>query len=116
MTLSPLLRCAAGAALVLLSACHADTPSEPEAPSDLSFSRSGKQLQATPANQFLVEFSASRDLQQAVAAVGGRIERVVAAIGVAKVSGLSDASAAALEHKPGITGVTRDLQVQWVPQ
>jgi subtilisin family serine protease len=116
MNACSLLRCAAGAALVLLSACHADTPSEPEAPSDRYFSLTGQALQATPANHFLVEFTASRDLQAAVAVVGGRIDRSIPAIGVATVSGLSDGSAAALERKPGIVRVTRDLVLQWVPQ
>src|SRR2546427_4779982 len=111
MNASSVLRCASGAALLLLSACHADTPSEPEAPSDLYFSRTGQQLQAKPANHFLVEFSGSRDLQAAITAVGGRVERSIPAIGVAKVSGLSDASAAALERKPGIVRVTRDLEL-----
>jgi subtilisin family serine protease len=110
------LRCAAGVVLLLLSACHADTPSEPQAPSDLYFSRTGQELQFKPTNHFLVEFNASRDLQGAVAAVGGRLDRSLPAIGVAQVSGLSDASAAALERQPGIVRVTRDLELQWVPQ
>jgi lantibiotic leader peptide-processing serine protease len=116
MHVSSLLRCAAGAVFLLLSACHADTPSEPQVPSDLYFSRTGQPMQAKPANHFLVEFTAARDLQAAVTAVGGRINRSIAAIGVAKVSGLNDRSAAALERKPGIVRVTRDLELQWVPQ
>ncbi len=71
---------------------------------------------AVDAGDFVVEFSGSpADLAAAVAAVGGTLERVHPELGLAKVTGLTDATAAALASAAGVQAATRDLLVQWIP-
>lgn len=106
--------------ITLLAACQqADSiVSDPDtAALDVSDLRSKamKQGETAPAEHFLVEFGGSIDaLTAEVEARGGAVDRVHDEIGIAQVSGLSDADADALEGTVA-DRVTRDLIVQWLP-
>ncbi len=83
---------------------------------NLYLSQSGVASEALDADHFLVGFSGSvGQLTAAVRAVGGNVDRAHSEIGIAKVSGLNDQQAASLRQGAGVTAVTRDLIVQWVP-
>jgi len=67
------------------------------------------------ANHYVVEFNGSvNSLKDAVAELGGSIDKVHPQIGVAMVSGIDDQQAGQLNKKAGISHVTRDMIVQWV--
>ena len=67
------------------------------------------------ADYFLVQYSSNEnDFVNTVNSIGGVVEETHPEIKVAKVSGLTDNSAALLEKKSGIKSVTRDILVQWV--
>ena len=64
----------------------------------------------------LVEFSGPvRSFEANVRAAAGTIEYLHAGGGVAKVSGLSPAAAAALTRRGGVQAVTRDVKLRFVP-
>jgi lantibiotic leader peptide-processing serine protease len=68
------------------------------------------------ADHFVVEYAGAVDnLQSAVAAMGGSLDRVHQNIRLARVSGLSDDQAAELARVPGVRSVTRDVILQWIP-
>jgi subtilisin family serine protease len=68
-----------------------------------------------PAPHLVVEYTgAAGDLSTQVRALGGRVERLVPELGLAKVTGISDAGIAALGRVRGVQSVTRDLVLQWV--
>ncbi|HET7789518.1 MAG TPA: S8 family serine peptidase, partial [Gemmatimonadales bacterium] len=70
----------------------------------------------TPSDQFVVEYTGKdATLQADVAAVGGTVVRLHPAIGIAIVSGITDAQAALLAVSPGVRSATRDVIVQWIP-
>ena len=54
------------------------------------------------------------ELESAVMNAGATLDRVWAPIGVARVSGLSDAAAAGLAKTDGIRCVERDITMQWI--
>jgi len=69
------------------------------------------------ADHFVVEYSGQEQtLEAAVRAVGGRIDRVHAGVGLAKIGGLSDEQAAVLAAMRGVRSVTRDVIVRWLPR
>jgi lantibiotic leader peptide-processing serine protease len=101
--------------LGLLAACQESGPVE-SSPSNLSpaLAKSGIAGPA-PAPHLVVEYTgASGDLIRRVGSMGGRVERLVPELGLAKVTGIGDGAIAALSRVRGVRSVTRDLVVQWV--
>ncbi|MBN1446494.1 MAG: S8 family serine peptidase [Bacteroidetes bacterium] len=69
-----------------------------------------------PAAHYLIEYAGnSGRAEAAVQSAGGVVEKTMSAIGVIKASGLTEIEAAGLLTQPGIQYVTRDVEVQWVP-
>jgi subtilisin family serine protease len=71
----------------------------------------------TISDRHLVAFTTKEPagFQKAVQALGGKVERRQKEIGVAEVSGLTDAAAATLAKAAGIVRIDRDRFVQWIP-
>ncbi|MGA7837791.1 MAG: S8 family serine peptidase [Ignavibacteriaceae bacterium] len=108
-----------GFALVLLVAslfysCK-DTPPVSAPVSDNNTSGTLNKVSYPQADFFLVQYTANEsDFTNAVNDAGGSVDAIHPEIKVAKVSGLTDKTAAQLEKKGGIKSVSRDLMVQWV--
>jgi subtilisin family serine protease len=101
--------------LGLLAACQQSGPVE-SSPSNLPPAEAKNSgADPVPAPHLVVEYTgAAGDLSSQVRALGGRVERVVPELGLAKVTGISDAGIAALSRVRGVQSVTRDLMLQWV--
>jgi subtilisin family serine protease len=105
--------------LLVVVACSHDARSVAGPPPRAAFSTNAAPSGVAPwvdADHWLVEYTGSvDDLAAAVAAVGGRVDRIHPELHLAKVSGLGDTTAAALAHLPTIASATRDVVVQWIP-
>lgn len=98
--------------------CQSDSSTGPTDVPSPSFARKTAGTGSGPveADHYLVEFRGSvAHLQAVVQKAGGSLMRAHPEIGVATVGDLDDAEASALWRGRGVTRVTRDLMVQWVP-
>jgi len=98
--------------------CQSDSSTGPTDVPTPSFARKTAGTGSGPveADHYLVEFRGSvADLQAAVEKAGGSLMRAHLEIGLATVGDLDDAEASALRRGKGVTRVTQDLMIQWVP-
>ena len=101
--------------LGLVAACQESGPvdSSPSNAPAAQAKNSGADPRAAP--HLVVEYTgAAGDLSGQVRALGGRVERVVPELGLAKVTGIGDDGIAALSRLRGVQSVTRDLVLQWI--
>jgi subtilisin family serine protease len=95
--------------------CTGDNPLAPDVQPPL-FSASGGS-EATPTDQHVVTMQGGipADFADRIAAMGGIVFRIHPEIGVAVTSGLTDQAAAELARTRGVSGIERDIMVQWIP-
>jgi len=112
-----------GAFTLLLAGCADNTG--PTAPSAVALPRSGVAIlqssgapdfQAT--DHFIVKYSGSNmpdEAKKLIAAAGGRMHREWPEIGYGIVGGIGGEAAGRLRGVVGITGVTQDVVLRWIP-
>lgn len=108
------------ATTLFLAGCQDDTP---VAPADLSPSFSTASGQASGragfADHFILRY-AGREVPAAAAdlisAKGGQIARAWDGMGFAMITEINDDDARELLTVPGVTGVSRDVRIRWIPE
>jgi len=101
--------------LGLLAACQESGPLESSPATVLPALARGGIAGPAPAAHLVVEYTgASGDLIRQIGSMGGRVERLVPELGLAKVTGIGDDGIAALSRARGVRSVARDLVLQWV--
>ena len=107
-------------AVAFAAACSDQQPigldelAPPDMPSP-AFSTQSKDTQRTDQHLISINGKVPADLADQVANLGGTLVRTHAEIGVAIASGLTDEAAAQLAGSRRISGVDRDILVQWIP-
>ncbi|MEO6444781.1 MAG: S8 family serine peptidase [Gemmatimonadaceae bacterium] len=103
--------------MVALGACSTDRPTAPEARRLVPEAPSAAFNMGTPTETYLVRSTNGGGVSAtsaSIAALGARVVRDIAPLGVSYVQGLSEAGAAQLAASPGVT-VFRDRLVQMIP-
>jgi len=101
--------------LGLVAACQESGPVDSSPSNAPAAQAKNSGADPRPAPHLVVEYTgAAGDLSGQVRALGGRVERVVPELGLAKVTGIGDDGIAALSRLRGVQSVTRDLVLQWI--
>jgi len=109
----------AGTALLVLGGLLGACATDPQAPEAQPLRRPLANLTTptTRPDRYVVSFAKGEPagFTQAVAALGGTVERRIPSIRLAVVSGIGDAGAQSLKNLGGVDAMAQDLQVQFIP-